>query len=271
MSALKPPASTFVYSKPKRKMRRKLKNIYNQLYAHFGPRHWWPAKTPFEVMVGAILTQNTAWSNVEKAIENLKRENALSLRKIKRLPLRKLAALIKPSGFYNDKAKKLKALVKFLNNFSGGRLARLRGSRVDSLRQALLGVAGIGPETADSILLYALGKSVFVVDAYTKRIFARHELISEKATYEEIQNFFMSNLPRNPGLFNEYHALIVETGKHFCKKKNPRCEICPLSVFAKKVEFQSSYASANSPKPNAKLSEGEKVVKRGKNMVYCNK
>jgi len=217
-------------------------SMYKKLYAHFGPRHWWPAKSAFEVMVGAILTQNTAWSNVEKAIANLRREGLLSQKKISQIKTRKLAALIRPSGFYNEKAKKLKELVRFLAGFCGSNLRKLRQHDTAYLRKEFLRVHGIGPETADSILLYALGKASFVVDAYTKRICMRHKLIPEHATYHQIQEFFTDNLLKDAKIFNEYHALIVETGKNYCKKNKPLCKICPL-----------------------------RLVKCGKNMVYLNK
>jgi len=208
-----------------------LLDIYNRLYAHFGPRHWWPAENPFEVMIGAILTQNTAWSNVEKAIANLKRKKLLSPQKMKRVHPRTLAVAIRPSGFYNEKAKKLKAFIKFLILSCDGNINRLCSNGAATLRKKLLNIKGIGEETADSILLYALNKPIFVVDAYTKRVFARHRLISEDAAYGEIQKFFMNNLPKKVKLFNEYHALIVEAGKNYCKKNNPLCEICPLKDF----------------------------------------
>ena len=199
---------------------KELMRIYKKLYAHFGPRRWWPAETPFEVMVGAILTQNASWSNAEKAIANLKKEKFLSPRKLEKIDIKHLSLLIKPSGFYKEKAKKLKTFVKFLRKHPKKNISR----------EGLLKIKGIGPETADSILLYALKRRVFVVDAYTRRIFSRHRLISEHASYDEIQGFFADNLPRKLKLFNEYHALIVETGKNYCKKKKPFCEICPLGV-----------------------------------------
>jgi len=208
----------------------KLIEIYHLLYGHFGPRHWWPARSPFEVMIGAILTQNTAWPNVEKAIRNLKKKKLLSPWKIKRVSVRELRKAIRPSGFYREKAKKLKNFVYFLYKFCGADIKKLRAYSTDALRKELLRVNGIGPETADSILLYAVGKSIFVVDAYTKRIFTRHGLIRESATYAGTQEFFMRNLPKRRKLFNEYHALIVEAGKNYCKKKNPLCAICPLRV-----------------------------------------
>jgi len=210
--------------------RKKLIAIYNLLYNHFGPRHWWPARSPFEVAVGAILTQNTAWPNVEKAIINLKKKKLLSARKIKSVDTRTLRAAIKPSGFYKEKAKKLKNFVRFLYGSCGGNINKLHADSREALREELLKVNGIGPETADSILLYALGKNVFVVDAYTRRIFSRHRLIAEDATYARIQEFFTRDLPERRKLFNEFHALIVETGKNYCKSKKPLCKICPLRV-----------------------------------------
>ncbi|MBL7156947.1 MAG: endonuclease III domain-containing protein [Candidatus Omnitrophica bacterium] len=181
-------------------------------------------------MVGAILTQNTAWSNVEKAINNLKRKKLLTPQKMMRVPAKNLKTLIRPSGFYNEKAKKLKNFAEFLIKFSNGNVDKLKSYNASTLRRKLLSVKGIGPETADSILLYALDKPVFVVDAYTKRIFARHKLLPRDATYEETQKFFTRALPRKTKLFNEYHALIVEVGKNYCRKKRPLCEICPLKV-----------------------------------------
>lgn len=213
-----------------RENRKVLMEIYRRLYAHFGPRRWWPADTPFEVMVGAILTQNAAWANAARAIENLKKEKLLSVRKMGEARHRRLSRLIRPSGFYKEKTKKLKNLIKFLKSTCRGRIPALGAYRTKILREKLLDVKGIGPETADSILLYALGRPVFVVDAYTKRIFSRHKLLSDKAAYGQIQKFFMDTLGKNTGLFNEYHALIVETGKNYCKKKKPLCKICPLKL-----------------------------------------
>jgi len=211
-------------------MRKSLKNIYDKMHRHFGPRCWWPAKSRFEVMVGAVLTQNTSWSNVEKAISNLKKEKCLSLSRIKNIPTGKLSKLIRPSGFHRQKAKKLKDFVNFLFELSNGKINKLLNIDIDILRVQLLSVNGIGPETADSILLYALDKPIFVVDTYTKRIFGRHNLIDNDASYGEVQNFFMNNLNPDLKLFNEYHALIVETGKTYCKKKKPLCSECPLGV-----------------------------------------
>lgn len=204
--------------------------IYRKLYAHFGPRRWWPAETAFEVMIGAILTQNTAWTNVEKAIANLKARKLLTPGRLAAASLKDLRKSIRPSGFYKEKAKKLKNFVKFLFSASNGQPAGLGSYRTKNLRKMLLEVNGVGPETADSILLYGLKRTVFVADAYTKRIFARHFLTDKGATYGEIQKFFTDNLPGKRRLFNEYHALIVELGKNYCKKQKPLCKICPLRI-----------------------------------------
>ncbi len=215
-----------------------LRAYYDTLFATLGPQHWWPSSKsggPFEIIVGAILTQSTNWTNVEKAIANLRRARMLTPRAIERLPLPRLARLIRPSGYFRQKAKKLKAFVRFLRNDYGGSLARMFRTPTAQLREKLLAVHGIGPETADSILLYAGAHSVFVVDAYTRRILLRHGIIAEKPTrllpgssYEEMRILFESSLPRDPQLFNEFHALLVHTGKHFCRPREPRCDSCPL-------------------------------------------
>ncbi|MDD5595658.1 MAG: endonuclease III domain-containing protein [Candidatus Omnitrophica bacterium] len=209
-------------------MRRKLFTFYGKLYRYFGPQKWWPAESPFEVMVGAILTQNTSWGNVEKAIRNLKAKKVLSAKKLNQLSGKKLALLIRPSGFYNLKSKRLKKFLQFFFSHFGGKIRKMAAADVLSLRQQLLSVKGVGRETADSILLYALNKPIFVVDAYTRRIFSRHKLIPEDAIYDEIQGLFMRNLKNEAKLFNEYHALLVKLGKEFCLKRRPRCEACPL-------------------------------------------
>jgi len=210
------------------KYNKKLKSIYNNLYAHFGPQYWWPAKNAFEVAIGAILTQNTSWSNVERAIKNLKAKNLLSAYKIKQATPGKLQAAIKSSGFYKQKSKKLKVFAGFLCKEYGCSMSKMMKEDTRLARQKLLRLKGIGPETADSILLYALKKPVFVIDAYTKRIFSRHKLITPHADYREIQKFFVSNLTRSAKVFNEYHALIVAVGKNYCKKTRPNCDLCPF-------------------------------------------
>ena len=208
-----------------------LTKYYSVLTAALGPMHWWPAKTPFEVIVGAILTQNTAWANVERAIANLRRARLLTPRALERVPLARLARMVRPSGYFRQKARKLKAFVRFLRRDYGGSLARMFRSSTEELRERLLAVNGIGPETADSILLYAGNHSVFVVDAYTKRILHRHGLVSDNAGYEEIRRLFESNLPNDPRLYNEYHALLVNVGKNWCRVQQPRCSECPLGPY----------------------------------------
>jgi endonuclease-3 related protein len=201
--------------------------IYRTLYQTYGPRHWWPGETSFEVMVGAILTQNTSWRNVEKAIQKLKGKGVLNPEGIHHLKRSELARLIKSSGYYRIKTDRLKSFIDFLFEEYDGNIKKMGRERMGELREKLLGVKGIGPETADSILLYGLEKPIFVVDAYTRRILSRHGIISEKASYEEVQKLFMDYLPRDEKLFNEYHALFVYLGKTVCKKI-PRCELCPL-------------------------------------------
>ncbi|MCK9603720.1 MAG: endonuclease III domain-containing protein [Candidatus Omnitrophica bacterium] len=202
--------------------------IYEELYRHFGAQHWWPAKTRFEVMVGAILTQNTNWSNVERAINNLKKNKSLGPHKLRRLPRQKLARLIKSAGYYNIKAKRLKEFLKFLFESYQGNIKKMCLADTQELRRQLLSVNGIGPETADSMLLYALDKPVFVVDSYTKRILSRHRFIRDDEDYETIQNLFMQSLKKDIKIFNEFHALLVRLGKDACLKNKPRCDICPL-------------------------------------------
>jgi endonuclease-3 related protein len=206
-----------------------LVEAYDRLYGSFGPQKWWPGDTPFEIIVGAILTQNTNWRNVEKAVVNLKRDGLLSARKLLGLRPATLAALIRPAGYFRVKTKRLRNFLSFFCNDYGAGIARMKAEGTAALREKLLAVNGIGPETADSILLYALEKPVFVIDAYTKRILSRHYLIPEETTYDEMQELFMDNLPRKVKFFNEYHALLVRCGKHFCLTKNPRCKECPLN------------------------------------------
>ena len=210
-----------------------LLTYYKKLYKRFGPRHWWPGETPFEVMVGAILTQNTNWVNVEKAIANLKAYNVLSPKRLYEIDISILASLIRPAGYFNIKAKRLKAFIKWFMESYDGKIEKLKTVDTATLREQLLSVKGVGNETADSILLYALDKPTFVVDAYTYRVFSRHRLIPEETTYEEIKDFFESNLKRDLKLFNEYHAQIVEVGKTFCRTK-PLCDKCPLKQFLPK-------------------------------------
>jgi len=214
-----------------RRRRSTLRALYRKLYAHFGPQRWWPARTPFEVAVGAVLTQNTNWGNVERAIANLRAAGGLSARAMRALPLRRLERLIRPAGYFRVKAKRLRALLDWLLYECGGRLGALKSRPTAELRAGLLSVSGVGPETADSILLYALDRPVFVIDAYTRRVLARHGLAAGDEDYEVLRALFESALPRRVALYNEYHALLVAVGKHFCGTR-PRCEGCPLEGFA---------------------------------------
>jgi endonuclease-3 related protein len=209
-------------------MRDTLLEIYRRLDAHFGPRGWWPAETPFEVCVGAILTQNVAWKNVLKAIASLKEEGLLSLEAIYRASPEKIAGLVRPTRYYNQKTKKLKNFCSLVVDRHGADLNRLFALPVADLRRELLGVKGIGKETADSIILYAAHKPVFVVDAYTSRIFGRLGIIPAQWDYDRIQEFFTRNLPPDVGLFNQYHALIDGAGHYYCSG-TPRCGQCPLA------------------------------------------
>ncbi len=201
---------------------------YRLLFDHFGPQHWWPAETPVEIVVGAVLTQNTNWRNVEKALANLEKENLLNIESLITIDPEKLAECIRPSGFFNVKAKRLKALFTMLEVEYGGDLQQLFMDELSVVRNKLLSVKGVGEETADSILLYGGNLPVFVVDVYTHRIFSRHNLLDEETNYQAIQQVFMANLPEDARLFNEYHALIVATAKKYCKKNNPLCDFCPL-------------------------------------------
>jgi endonuclease III related protein len=208
-----------------------LQAYYETLFSEHGPQHWWPGRTRFEIIVGAILTQNTSWTNVERAISNLRREKLLSLAAIHRVSSARLARLIRSSGYFRQKAKKLKAFARFVEQNFGGSLSRMFRAPTPTLRAQLLSVHGIGPETADSILLYAGNHPVFVIDAYTRRVLERHALASPKNSYEELRALFEQNLPRDPRLFNEFHALFVRTGKYFCLAREARCENCALRKF----------------------------------------
>jgi endonuclease-3 related protein len=206
-----------------------LLEIYRLLNGYFGDLRWWPAESPFEVMVGAILTQNTAWRNVEIAIVALRKERLLSPAAFARIPEEALAEIIRPSGCYRVKAASLKAFVRFLLRDYAGEVSVMKEETLPRLREKLLGIRGIGPETADSILLYACEKPIFISDAYTRRILLRHGLVEEDAGYHGIQAMAMAALPNESRLFNQYHALMVAAAKTFCRTK-PRCDGCPLAV-----------------------------------------
>ena len=241
-----------------------IRKFYRTLYRAWGPQHWWPAETPFEVIVGAYLTQNTAWTNVERAMENLRRAEVLSVDGIRKLKLARLERLIRPSGYFRQKAKRLKTFIAFLDRKYGGSLERMFAQPTANLREELLELNGVGPETADSILLYAGNHPVFVVDAYTRRILARHEILPDKTDYEDIRHLFQESLngladeqeevaaPLQSGfpgavhppssmssahrtalvqIYNEMHGLIVGVGKFQCGKSKPKCDGCPLQPF----------------------------------------
>lgn len=245
-----------------------IKAYYRTLFRAWGRQHWWPAQSRFEMILGAFLTQNTAWTNVEKALANLRAAHLLSVEGIRRVPSSKLEQLIRPSGYFRQKAKRLKLFVAFLDNRYAGSLTRLFSRPTAELREELLNLNGIGPETADSVLLYAGNHPVFVVDAYTRRILMRHQILPEESSYEEIRELFESALAPVAGslaesadhasellvsgfpgtahppsamsrakrtaltqVYNEMHGLIVGVGKHYCRKSQPRCDQCPLRNF----------------------------------------
>jgi len=202
--------------------------IFNNLHDYFGQMNWWPGETPFEVVIGAILTQNTAWNNVEKAIYNLKKNNLLIPEKMAALSHDEMAALIRPSGYYNIKTKRIKSFLSRLISKHNGSLDMLFSLNKEELRHELLTISGIGQETADSIILYAANYPIFVVDTYTRRFLIRHNLLCGDEDYHQIQEFFQDNLAEDIQLYNEFHALIVNLGKEFCRAKKPLCHLCPL-------------------------------------------
>jgi len=216
---------------------KQLTEIYQLLFDRFGPQHWWPGQSRFEIIIGAILTQNTNWTNVEKAIANLKSADLLTPEKLYHLDLSQLAELVRPAGYYNIKAKRLKNFISWLFGNYAGQLTNLEDLNTDRLRAELLSIKGIGRETADSILLYAFGREIFVVDAYTARIAFRHMLIEPGADYEQLRELFQSNLPQDTQLFNEYHALLVRVGKEFCRPK-ARCTDCPLAKLPHTLDIE---------------------------------
>ncbi|MFH1878798.1 MAG: hypothetical protein ABH883_08335 [Candidatus Omnitrophota bacterium] len=208
---------------------KRILRIYRVMGAYFGDLKWWPAKTGFEMIIGAILTQNTAWSNVEKAVANLREKKLLDMDKIIRVNINSLAESIRPAGYFRVKAERLKSIARFLKKECNGDLERLKTREAGTLREELLSVNGVGPETADCILVYAVHKPVFVVDVYAKRIFYRHGLISgEDVSYGSVQSLVSGSFPADNRMLNQFHALLVETGKNFCKKKEALCGRCPL-------------------------------------------
>lgn len=213
-----------------------LRTIYRRLLRRLGPQHWWPACSALEVMVGAIVTQSTNWHNVERAMVNLKQAGALSARGLVRLRSSVLQRLIRPSGYFTQKAARLKTFSRWYVARYGANPRRMFRTEPWTLRRELLGISGIGPETADSILLYAGHQPVFVVDAYTRRIFRRHQLVDGDEPYEVLQRFAMDRLPEDPTVFNELHALLVAVGKSYCHRRAPECDRCPLGDFPHQIE-----------------------------------
>lgn len=213
--------------KVQRSCRQKIHTLYRDLYQVFGPQNWWPGDSPFEIMVGAILTQNTRWENVHRTLTDIKQEGLLSPHDLLRHG-RRIPRLIRRSGFYNVKSKRLIAFLKYFIESYNGDTALMKQKNWAVLRSELLKVEGIGRETADCILLYALAHPVFVIDAYTRRIFSRHGFFAYNAPYDELQQLFHDNLPRDIKVYNEYHALLVRLGKGYCKKNEPRCAVCPV-------------------------------------------
>ena len=213
--------------------------FYESLYAHYGPQHWWPGETDFEVMVGAVLTQNTNWQNVEKAIANLKAADLLSPQALHAQTEKHLGAYLRPAGYFNIKAKRLKNLICWLMEGFDGSLEELRDYSVGRLREELLSINGVGRETADSIILYALHKPTFVVDTYTYRVLVRHRCIDVESDYEQIKEFFEDRLPEDVELYNEFHALIVQVGKNHCKPR-AHCVNCPLQEYEHDRETESN-------------------------------
>ncbi len=214
-----------------------LLEIYQLLFDAFGPQHWWPGETPFEIAVGAVLTQNTSWTNVEKAIANLKADGRFDATALHELGIEQLETLIRPAGYFRVKAKRLRNFTTWLCDWHAGDLQSLEAFGTSQLREELLGVSGIGPETADSILLYALDRPIFVVDTYTARVMVRHGLIGPDLDYQQLQDLFQSNLEPDVALFNEFHALLVMTGKDYCKPR-PKCPGCPLQTLPHSTETE---------------------------------
>ncbi len=218
-------------------MSKNLLNLHKYLRNYFGPLRWWPGDSELEIMVGAILTQNTNWQNVSKAICNLKAKKLLDVKPLYYIKEQSLSELIKPCGYHNLKAKRLKNFISFFYKEYAGSPEKMFSDELYNLREKLLNINGVGPETADSILLYAGGKPIFVVDAYTSRIFQRHQYFSTEYKYRQIQDYFMDKLPRDSLIYNEFHAQIVMIGKKYCKKNNPECEDCPLFSFFEKTSL----------------------------------
>jgi endonuclease-3 related protein len=208
-----------------------LRRYYVTVLRHLGPQGWWPARTRLEVILGAILTQNTAWTNAARAIARLRRAGFLNLRKLRGASPAELEMCIRPAGFYRQKTTAIRSFLEWLDGAYAGSLHKTFSQPPDRLREELLGLCGLGPETVDAILLYAGGKPFFVADAYTRRVLARHALVSPRAGYAAVQQFVHRSLPPDPEMFNEFHALLVEVGKRYCQRRQALCGECPLMGF----------------------------------------
>jgi endonuclease-3 related protein len=272
--------------------------IYRKLSRAWGRQHWWPAETPFEVIAGAILTQNTSWTNVERAMANLRSTGALNVESIRELALPKLEEMVRSSGYFRQKAQRLKSFVAFLDARYGGSLEQMFATLTEQLREELLKQNGIGPETADSILLYAGGHEIFVIDAYTRRILERHLAVAGGAKYDEIRNLIeralqreqpmescpssrqvrpqvheasaMSTAQRSPlaQVYNEMHGLLVQVGKHYCLKQQPKCEVCPLGS-VRPISIEQSVAGSRSRKTKAAGVQASpaNTARKGKDVI----
>jgi endonuclease-3 related protein len=205
-----------------------LLQVYDRLLAYLGPQNWWPGDSPLEVLIGAVLVQNTSWANAEKAIDNLREADLLDVHALAETTQDELEVLLRPAGYFRQKSARLRNVLAYVVDRRHGSLESMAAATTATLREELLAIKGIGPETADAILLYALEKPSFVVDTYTHRILARHNWIGAEADYHQIKDHFESELPDDPALFNEYHALLVQVGKQYCKKSDPKCDECPL-------------------------------------------
>jgi endonuclease-3 related protein len=229
-----------------------LRRYYTTLFRHLGPQGWWPARTRLEVILGAILTQNTAWTNAARALQMLRGAGLLSLKRLCRASLAEIETCIRPAGFYRQKAGAIRSFLEWLDRTSTGSLHKAFSRPPDRLRQELLGLHGLGPETVDAILLYAVGKPFFVADAYSRRVLARHGLVPPRAGYAVVQEFVHRSLPPDPEMFNEFHALLVEVGKHYCRRRQALCGECPLQDFLPPealVNAQETTTVTSSPAP----------------------
>lgn len=222
-------------TKQQKNMNHQLMRYYEKMLEHFGPRGWWPGETTLEICIGAILTQSVSWKNVAKALQNLKNKGLLDIDQLYQSPIEQIEQCIHPTLYYRMKAKKIKAFINHMVHHHEGCFEHLFGQSINQLREELLGIYGIGQETADSMILYAAEKPIFVVDAYTRRIFSRIGLFAEDITYHEMQQFFMNHLEADTPLYNEYHALIVGVGNGFCANKKPKCTFCPLEAYCHTV------------------------------------